>query len=154
MKREIKFRAFYCGKMVHNIGFHPHICMKHRDYKADEDCAYTLSPDFDSVNIMQFTGLHDKRNKRDVYEYDIYFEEDAQDNGDRRIFFVITWINERCAFAMLEISEYETYATNGFDAIERDFDGFYFEVMQSSIDKMHYAGNIYEHPELLTPSIT
>lgn len=99
--------------------------------------------------IMQFTGLHNKRNNRDVYESDIYFEEDAQDYGDRRIYFVITWISERCAFSMLEISEYHSYINNGFNAIERDFDGFYFEITQDSIDKMHYAGNVHQNPELL-----
>lgn len=99
--------------------------------------------------IDEIIGLKDTRNNRDVYEHDIYFEEDAQDHGDRRIFFVVTWINERCSFSMLEVSEYQSYISNGFDAIERDFDGFYFEVMQGSIDKMHYAGNIYENPNLL-----
>lgn len=118
------------------------------------DVGWRISDTFTAVKIVpeslgEFIGLKDNRNNRDVYESDIYFEEDAQDDGDRRLYFVITWIRERCAFSMLEISEYHSYINKGFDAIERDFDGFYFEITQDSIDKMHYAGNIHQNPELL-----
>ncbi len=117
------------------------------DYITRSECAFWKEnsiPTFSKV-IIQYTGLKDKKANRDVYEHDIYFEID----GSREVVFVITWINERAAFAMLEVTEYSLYMNDGFNAIERDFDGFYFEVAQDSIDKMTYAGNIYQNPELL-----
>jgi len=105
---------------------------------------------WNDIDIMQFTGLFDNKNIRDVFESDIYFSEESEDYGDRRVYFVITWINERCAFVMLEVSEFIAYTEFGIDAISRDFEGFYYELEQDSIDKMHYAGNIHQNPELLT----
>lgn len=136
--REIKFRAYQDnGMLVQPLG----------GVYATKRFLGLL---YEDTQLMQYTGLKDKKAERDVFEGDIYFDVDKNEDIERKLFFVITWINERAAFAMLEESEYALYISDGFNAIERDFDGFYFEITQDSIDKMQYAGNIHQHSELLT----
>lgn len=124
-QRVIKFRAWYCGKMVHNVGFHPNICMKHQGYKANEDCAYTLSPDFDTVNLMQFTGLLDKV-KCEVYEGDYLINP----KGEKGI-----------------VVRYE----GGFylECPRKSGQTFYVALTKGFMANKTKCGNIYEHPHLL-----
>lgn len=145
--QQIKFRQplFHTGKKFsefHYWGFD-----EHKIFTAP--CG-NLNDHEKETGSEQFTGIFDKRNNRDVYQHDIYFSEEEEDHGDKRIYFVITWITERCAFVMLEVSEYNQYIQHGVEAIARDFEGFYYEIDEDSPNKMHYAGNVIQNPELLT----
>ena len=99
-------------------------------------------------SVGQFTGLLHK-GKTEVYQDDFFYDEIEHDHGDERLFYVITWINERASFVFLTAQESKDYDEYGLSAIDRDFEGFYYELDQDSLDKMHLKGNIHENPELL-----
>lgn len=105
---------------------------------------FPIDKNFDIVYQRQFTGLKDKA-KKEVYELDIYSE---MDEG-RKLLFVVTWINEYAAFAMLTPEEFNEYKKIGVEVIEKGFEGFYVQLHRESFQKMNYEGNVYENPELL-----
>jgi len=140
--REIKFRAWNDEDKV--MIESDHLAFEYYEPLKDQlaSCKY----------LMQSTGLKDGEG-REIFESDIYYDEIEEDHGDRRIFYVITWIKERAAFACLSCDdgEYQSYQQVGIGAIERSFEGFYYELCEESMKKMHYKGNIHQYPELLTP---
>lgn len=84
--------------------------------------------------------------KRDIWEGDILFYEEETDEGDIRQYLVVTWIQEWCMFACLNIDEYHKYQEQGADALDETM--FWTSALQES-EMYHYAGNIYQNPELL-----
>lgn len=96
--------------------------------------------------VMDFTGkqVHDKR---DLYEGDILFYEETTDNGDERFYLVTAWISEWSMFATLFISEYLKYMENGIESID---ESMYWTFVLHHCENYHYAGNIYENPDLIT----
>lgn len=105
---------------------------------------YSVKPE----TVGEFTGFK-LRSGKYLFENDILFDEIEEDEGDRRIFYVVTWVKERGAFALLDTAEYTEYKENGIDGISRNFEGFYYELDRASILRMHYAGNLHDHPHLL-----
>jgi hypothetical protein len=98
---------------------------------------------------MQFIGLIDTKGK-EVYEGDIYFTEAETDNGDVRELYIVVWIKEWCRFAFLHLpGEYEDYLDNGIEHFDTAMDDSYI-VNVDELAMMHYKGNMYEHPQLLT----
>jgi hypothetical protein len=94
---------------------------------------------------MQFTGKLGF-NEKELYEGDIVFYEEATDDGDRRYYLVITWIAEWCMFASLHLDEYKKYIEHGADELDENL--FWTYPLEES-EHFHYAGNIYQNPELL-----
>jgi uncharacterized phage protein (TIGR01671 family) len=93
----------------------------------------------DSKTIGQFTGLKDCKG-RNIYEGDIYFEEVEEETGDRRMYYVCKWIQKWARFAWLSYGETlqkeETLEDDGTFGMEIN-------------DHFHFAGTIYENPDLL-----
>ena len=152
--RELKFKAFHIptktmywfdlmwGNNGHGNGYigmapfgEPMTKYKHRDNLINVDPT--------DCELMQFTGLH-HQGTTEVYQDDVLYDEIEHDHGDERLFYVITWINERASFAFLTAQERKDYDEQGLSAIDRDFEGFYYELDQDSLDKMHLKGNIHD----------
>lgn len=149
MERTLKFRAWHTEKKrmfeVWGLG---------RDF-ISEDTLDGVDPgtnafcgdDMNFIQITQFTGmLH--QGKTEVYEDDILYDTIEYDHGDEVIWYIITWIKEKCAFVFLTKQERKDYDEQGFNAIERDFEGFYWELDQESLNKMRLKGNIHQNTEL------
>lgn len=99
--------------------------------------------------VGQFTGKHYNTPKRDksthCFESDIAFSEDEGDDGeDIRNYCVCTWIHDWSAFVWLSIEEYNNYLSLG--KIEDEIGRAMFDL---DMDRMHYAGTIFDNPELL-----
>ena len=97
------------------------------------------SKDFE---LMQYTGLHDK-NGTEIYEGDICFQETETEVGDERLYCIFTFIEEWNMFVWLNMDEYNEYKEDGIDSLSQT-DGY-----SSDTEHLHYAGNIYDNPELL-----
>lgn len=105
----------------------------------------------------QFTGLKDK-NWKEIYEGDMFREEEETDNGDILKYHVVMWIPQRAAFYLININHYLVLLDNDCSE-EEEFEwlfsdaclyDFYFDVRLSS----GIIGNIHENPELLTQPST
>lgn len=105
MSREIKFRVWD---------------KKYYKMYSDQGIRMALACPNEEVEIMQYTGLKDKKGK-EIYEGDI-------DCRGR----VVIWSKRACKFAFRE--KYITY---------------YKTTRLYSIAKCTIAGNIYENPELI-----
>ncbi len=100
---------------------------------------------FSDLLFLQFTGRKGF-NDKELYEGDIVFYEEATDKGDERHYLVIVWVEEWDMFASLHIEEYKKYLSSG--AEELDESSFWTYNLRDS-ESFHYAGNIYENPDLL-----
>lgn len=85
----------------------------------------------------------------EVFEDDILLDEIECDEGDIHNLFIVTYIPERSAFALLSPMEREVYDEQGIEGIQENFDGFRYEVIEEDIQKMHYRGNIYSDRNIL-----
>ena len=96
--------------------------------------------------VGQYSGLKRERGK-EIFQDDIYFEEIEHDLGDIREYYVCTWVSEWCRFVWLHISEYQDYLDNGVEHLERDRS--IVNTFGLNTNRMHYAGNVHDNPELL-----
>ncbi len=66
--REIKFRAWLKeGKKMVEV---QNICFDTKDISYKEDIGLIRCEEFENIELMQFTGLYDKK-KKEIYEGDI-----------------------------------------------------------------------------------
>ena len=106
----------------------------------------------DAETIGQFTGLKAGKHKMnldpDVYEGDLFRGLDADDND---IFYVVMWIDQRCAFYMIPINHYTVIRDNDVSR-EKEFDWLFQDALlyDFSIDVgLMKVGNIHDNPEIL-----
>jgi hypothetical protein len=118
MKREIKFRAWIPNTGWLAEGFS--IAMDGTEWYDDNGHSWPVC----DLEIMQFTGLHDK-NGKEIYEGDIVQWEDTVDDG------------YGCGY-LTKIQEEVIFGGGAYNPIST-MPSKYFEVI----------GNIYENPELL-----
>jgi len=117
---------------------------------------FIISP-FDSVanikpisvyacSVKQWTGKTlIKGNK--IYQGTIAFSEEELEEGiDKRTYFVCEWIEEWCMFAWLTGAEYFLYQNGGVSNLSA-IDYWTYPIENS--EKYHYAGDLYDNPELL-----
>lgn len=120
--REIKFRAWHKElKIMANvvvIALRKFVCVSHPDIKLTDS-----SWDWEDIELMQFTGLHDK-NGKEIYESDILKIMYRSIPTD----IFIELVNFRdCEFQVGNLSLYNFYKIG---------------------DSIEIIGNIFESPEL------
>lgn len=133
MNREIKFRAY--DKEVEKMTYfddedylynYPFILRQEQVFKKDSN--YDDYEDFEykditnKVELMQYTGLHDK-NGKEIYEGDIIT------NGDKNIKYIVGWYDTG-----LKARQYNNRSYIGLK---------YWQ------DVLEVIGNIYDNQELL-----
>ena len=136
MNREIKFRAYdkEDERMTYfddeDYLYHcPFILRLEQVFKKDSN--YDDYEDFeykdvtDKIELMQYTGLHDK-NGKEIYEGDIV--------GDNKIKWIVKWNKHRMGFSLYPTTEQ-----------------LYDEMPINVENKLGFKilGNIYDNPELL-----
>lgn len=141
VKREIKFRAWDGDEMV---PVHSLTIYEGGSHRINED----VGSHYKRWPLMQFTGKQ-CFNKKDIYEGDILFYEEQEDSGDVRYYLVVVWVHEWAMFATLHVEEYLEYLKKGVKVIDK---GLYWTFPIEDSDDYHYAGNIYQTPELLSNS--
>lgn len=127
MKREIKFRAWdkkeskIRGILKLNLNNEIYDVMLHTP--TDSAPNHWCLRNYDEVELMQFTGLHDK-NGKEIYEGDIL---DGQ--------MIVTWRNDLASFALTK----QGWA----------YDHYFGEAVDPGHTEV--IGNIHQNPELLQP---
>ena len=155
MKREIKFRAWNPNVGWLADGFS--ISMDGTEWYDDNGHSWPLS----DIELMQFTGLHDK-NGREIYEGDIlhieYFKMAVGENlgvyeAEAELTGVVEFDTLSLVLQNIVGKKWEEYT--GYDAGEGKAKFMYLgDVYEGSIDaeyQIEVIGNIYENPELLNP---
>jgi uncharacterized phage protein (TIGR01671 family) len=129
MNREFKFRVW------DNVNKE----MVYFDFQKllNTNAPWVLALKFGAMDVMQFTGLHDK-NGKEIYEGDI-LEIDWPLLGEKIPGWVVVWEKNNCLFC---IPQCETWMLKRPNKIVR------FGVGQVS-HLGEIIGNIYEHPHLL-----
>lgn len=116
---------------------------KWRGYYIHNGCSIENPCEIDPETLCQFTGKTTCKGN-EVFENDIVFDEKAGENGDSRSYLVCKWINEWSRFVLLHLYELMDYESGGVK--ELDNDGTFG---MNSIEKLHYAGNYIDNPELM-----
>lgn len=130
MSREIKFRAWseekkvmYFHEECFKLGFYPTYIKKTRP-----------------LIWLQFTGLLD-RNGKEIFEGDILIDDDSEPMRHR-----IVWVEDEAKFELETLADdegnWESYLIDSLAELGRVNLTKGFEII----------GNIYENPELLTPT--
>lgn len=128
--REIKFRFWYSNLQKMSIPYMlEHILLSQHDYDPNKQLPL----------LLQYTGLKDK-NGKEIYEGDILrhtFPYKCNHCDQTHIDAVVEWSHDRWYLDNRTKGNHEIYDTIGmiYDWEEREI-----------------IGNIYENPELLTPT--
>ena len=122
--REIKFRAWHKEKKI--MGEVLGIDILHKEiFFSNEDVNCYEHADFKDIELMQYTGLKDMREK-EIYEGDILFESFGEE------YFKVV------------------FEDGSFRAeFEGDFDEYSFDLIDVVLQSCEVVGNIYENSELL-----
>lgn len=148
MNREIKFRAW--DKEYEKMTYFddedysyscPEVFRLEQVFK--KDCNYNDYEDFryeditDEVELMQYTGLHDK-NGKEIYEGDIVLYKDwemAYEGGGNDSFInkgIVEYCEDNCCY---NVTERQTVDIT--------------DVLYKDNEDLEVIGNIYDNPELL-----
>lgn len=138
--REIKFRVWERDTDKNQTPIEMRYCDSFKECAGIEEYYGNLSV------WMQFTG-HKTIQGRELYEGDIVFVEEEEDNKDVRYYLVIVWIPEWSMFASLHLNEYQKFLLEGYKALDEVM--FWTYTLETAEQDFHYAGNIFEKPELL-----
>jgi len=122
--RDIKFRAWHKEKKI--MGEVLGIDILHKEiFFSNEDVNCYEHADFKDIELMQYTGLKDMREK-EIYEGDILFESFGEE------YFKVV------------------FEDGSFRAeFEGDFDEYSFDLIDVVLQSCEVVGNIYENSELL-----
>lgn len=149
MNREIKFRAFYNGKMRYDIDSIILIRGEVNSVLFEDDMEAYIEKEgfvaFPTCILMQYTGLKDK-NGKEIYEGDIL--QIKLNDGKIGIFVVKYNIHRRKMDSgwVVDIPSFSFVSvTNGFPTypIVNNYAG------KHDLDIIEVIGNIHENPELL-----
>lgn len=129
--REIKFRANRFGIIGKVLEINFSTSEKGFDFLLEDKNGNTIREWGKNLDLMQFTGLHDKHGK-EIYEGDIVKSPDTLAN-DQYISQVV-WESLRAGFYLPSMggSGLANISIHGFQS-----------------DELEVIGNVYENPELL-----
>ena len=129
--REIKFRAWIKNekKMVYG-----------KDATSSAHFTDSFKYRKNEVVLMQYTGYKD-RNEREVYESDIYAMEEYRYEEKTVTYWTVVWDEKEYGFSLVANIE-KSYRG------EKYREDVYLPLRLIDGDRMKYAGNIYENPEL------
>ena len=145
MNREIKYRAYIkndykkelIGKILDVSSIHLKTKKVIIGYSLNRDNYGNKSFSFDNIELMQYTGLHDK-NGKEIYEGDIVLYKDwemAYEGGGNDSFInkgIVEYCEDNCCF---NVTERQTVDIA--------------DVLYKGNEDLEVIGNIYENPELL-----
>lgn len=145
MNREIKYRAYIkndykkelIGKILDVSSIHLKTKKVIIGYSLNRDNYGNKSFSFDDIELMQYTGLHDK-NGQEIYEGDIVLYQDwemAYEGGGNDSFInkgIVEYCEDNCCF---NVTERQTVDLA--------------DVLYKGNEDLEVIGNIYENPELL-----
>lgn len=131
MQREIKFRAFDKeAKTMHQVSVidfeDKYVLYARNDFYKDKP--FYMEKSFDEIELMQFTGLHDK-NGKEIYEGDIV-ERRIKIREEENLYI------EKVVFVS---GAFQT------ECKEKELGDFY----EAPFQTFEIIGNIHENPELL-----
>ena len=131
MNREIKFRAWLEGKHEGLSFTKPtmdyDVVLSKNGHWCDVESGWDIQGEYESIPIMQFTGLQDKTG-RDIYEGDI-----VKHSG---IICKVVYGKKGACFSLFDVRLGETDL---------------YVITELSSRYMEVIGNEFENPELLTP---
>lgn len=130
MNREVKYRAYIkndynkelIGKILEVSSIHLKTKKAIIGYSLSKSNYGNKSFSFDDIELMQYTGLHDK-NGKEIYEGDVVT------NGDKNIKYIVEWYDTG-----LRARQYNNKSYIGLE---------YWK------DVLEVIGNMYDNPELL-----
>ena len=115
-------------------------------YMANQNMGFTWDM-IDPETLCQFTGKTTCKGN-EIFENCIVFDEVSEEDRDRRVYFVCKWIDEWSRFVLLHLHEIMDYENSGVEELEDD--GTFG---MKGIEKLHYAGNYIDNPELLEKGV-
>lgn len=152
MNREIKFRAY--DKEYERMTYfddedylynYPFILRQEQVFKKDSN--YDDYEDFEykditnKVELMQYTGLHDK-NGKEIYEGDAWEDEDG--------YYIIVWDEEEAGFLVDTYGIEEWLGEGGQECYGNKIEFISREPIDYfNFSKIEIIKNIYDNPELL-----
>jgi uncharacterized protein (DUF2164 family) len=158
MKREIKFRVFNGHSMECNVmaGFLGHFYVQGMDAVDAASMSNFNTKYFDSVPLMQFTGLKDK-NGKEIYEGDVIQERSKKDwHSKVDAVFVVEFGEQDLGHSSYQqtigwnATPIHSYGKpSGMDSGRLSKGILSLCLFHPGID-CEVIGNIYENPELLT----
>ena len=107
---------------------------------------FNLFHDILISTLCEYTGKVDGKGRR-IFENDIYFEEIEEDKGDKRLFYICTWIKEAARFVWLSPNEYFLYNVSGLGNI--DTEGMENTFSLEVDPRLHYKGPAIDNPKIL-----
>lgn len=147
--REIKFRAWvreedneyshmvYSARSISTILSH---ILEVGRQTGFSDCDSRPHPE--RYVLMQYTGYKD-RNEREVYEGDIYAMEEYRHGEKTVTYWTVVWDETEYGFSLVANIE-KSYMG------EKYREDVYLPLRAIDGNRMEYAGNIYENPELVS----
>lgn len=129
------------GNFIHSKRF-AGLANEFRIYDQDTGVEHDIDPD----TLCMATGMKKYKNQDYIFQNDVFFEEIEYDEGDHRIYYVVTWVDEWARFVLLENFVYIGYIHHGIEALDPDER---YDFTKEELSKMHYAGNIINNKELL-----
>lgn len=145
MNKVIKYRAYIkndykkelIGKILDVSSIHLKTKKVIIGYSLNKNNYGNKSFSFDDIELMQYTGLHDK-NGKEIYEGDIVLYEDwemAYEGGGNDSFInkgIVEYCEDNCCY---NVTERQTVDIT--------------DVLYKDNEDLEVIGNIYENPEIL-----
>lgn len=163
MKREIKFRCWFVGRMAYNIpklqATKGLVDIVHINWDKDDlsDNPADTWTGLDDYVLMQYTGLKDK-NGKEIYEGDVVRFHQFLFNGteiEKEGTCVIksgeyVWLASHIIHD--DISEYMGYTKQ--DQLDGKAECYFIDLYGLHEDSFEIIGNIYKNPDLLNDQST